>query len=103
MYGELYLTFAIFKHSVHKYKTAMHLCSEVIISPHGIGIIRRNSTKSTGHVEGIWSVIIAKSEGEKLLRSPRFRFGDNTKMDLKEPLENDSGRCELRCCFISEV
>jgi hypothetical protein len=63
--------------------------------------------KSTGRVGGIWSVIIAKSEGEKLLRSPRFRFGDNTKMDLKEPVENDSGVleccCELRCCFISEV
>ena len=51
--------------------------------------------------------IIAESEGEKSLRSPRFRLEDNIKMNLKGTRVNDSDvlGCygELQFHFIPDV
>ena len=98
---------AFFRRGVHKYKITVRLSWNVDISQFGVGIIGPNSRKSSGHVERMGNFIIAKSEEEKSLRSPRFRLEDNIKMNLKETRVNDSRvlGCygELRFHFIPDV
>ena len=80
---------------------------KVHISQFSVWIIGPNSMKSTGHVERMGNFIIAKSEGAKSLRCPRFRLEDNINMNLKKTRVNDSGvlGCygELQFHFISDV
>jgi hypothetical protein len=69
----LFAVFCLLRRGVHKYKIAMRLSCNVDISQFGVRVFGPNSMKSTGHVERMGNFIIAKSEGEKSLRSPRFR------------------------------
>ena len=63
--------------------------------------------KSTARVVLMGNFIIAKSEGEKSLRSPRFRSEDNIKINLRETRVNDSGvlgcHGEMQFHFIPDV
>jgi hypothetical protein len=98
---------AIFRRSFHEYKIALRLSQNFNTLQYGVGFIVPNSVKSAGHVERIGSFIVAKSEGDKSVRSATFKLDDNIKMNLKERHESNSSLLvyhgELQCHFMSDV
>jgi hypothetical protein len=59
-------------------------------SPNIVRVIKSRRMKWAGHVarmeegRGVYRVLVGKSEGKRPLGTPRRRWEDNTKLDLRE-------------------
>jgi hypothetical protein len=64
--------------------------NDLYCSPNTLQVIKSRRMKWVGHVarmgerRGVYSVLMEKSEGKRLLGRPSCRWGDNIKTDLQE-------------------